>query len=202
MESLSRCRRYVRILTVAMIFIISPLFAFPAAIDPRAFDTTAKFSVDRNVLSLSTGIATIEPRQGAPGYTWLRIGIYSFPVTAEDIPGVMNGNIESMDRKWKKKASNPSDYNTANAVIQLSVDGNFKIGQVDMAVPGHTCTIAPFEQDVRSFLQDYQFDGKRLKLKSKGSYVCDMKFMGIANQTFGWEIDLDTPVFEKLNLKP
>jgi hypothetical protein len=47
-------------------------------------------------------------------------------------------------------------------------------------------------------LQDYQFDGKNLKLKSKGSYVCDMKFMGIPNPKFGWEIDLNTVVYEKV----
>jgi hypothetical protein len=106
-----------------------------------------------------------------------------------------------MDKKWMKKASNPKDYNSSNAVIQPTVDKQFKVWQVDMAVPGHTCTIAPFEQDVKNFLQNYQFDGRNLKLKSKGSYVCDMKFMGIPNQKFGWDIDLSIPVFEKASAK-
>ncbi len=86
-------------------------------------------------------------------------------------------------------------------MIQLSVDDKFQVEQVDMSVPGHACTIAPFEQDVKNFLQSYQFDGKNLKLKSKGSYVCDMKFMGIPNQTFSWDINLDIPVFQKARLK-
>ena len=67
-----------------------------------------------------------------------------------------------------------------------------------MSVPGHACTIAPYEQDVKTFLQEYRFDGKKLRLKSKGSYVCDMKFMGIPNPKFGWEVDLNTEVFEKV----
>jgi hypothetical protein len=28
-----------------------------------------------------------------------------------------------------------------------------------------------------------------------------MKFMGIPNQKFGWDMDLDPPVFEKVNPK-
>jgi hypothetical protein len=86
-----------------------------------------------------------------------------------------------------------------NAVIQLTVDKDSKVTQVDMAVPGHTCTIAPFEDEVKSLLQSYRFDGKNLKLKSKGSHVCDMKFLEIPNQKFGWNIDLSIPVFEKMS---
>ena len=175
--------------------------ARPILIDPSSFATKATFSVDNSASSLTTAIATIEARRGAPGYFWVRINFYSFPVTLEDLAGIEKGNVESMDKKWMKKASNPKDYNSSNAVIQLTVDKDFKVTQVDMAVPGHTCTIAPFEPDVRNFLQRYQFDGKNLKLKSKGSYVCDMKFMGIPNQKFSWDIDLSVPVLEKMTAK-
>ena len=175
-----------------------PVFSGPASIDPNSFHTSANFSVDNNAMSLSTAVATIEPRLGAPGYSWLRISFYSFPVAVDDIAGILKGDTGSMDKKWNKKASDPKDYNISHAVIQFSVDKNLKVWQVDMAVPGHSCTIAPFEPDVKNFLQDYQFDGKNLRLKSKGSYVCDMKFMGIPNQKFGWDIDLNTAVFEKV----
>jgi hypothetical protein len=170
---------------------IGPALAAPAAPDTSSFQTSAKLSVDGNVLSFQSGVATIQPRLGAPGYSWLRINFYSFPLSAEDVAGAMNGNVETIHGKGNAKGS--------PAVIQLAVDQAFKVWQVDMSVPGHTCTIAPFEQDVRSFLQTYQFDGKNLRLKSKGTYVCDMKFMGIANQTFGWDIDLRVPVFKKVN---
>ena len=95
-------------------------------------------------------------------------------------------------------ASNPNDYNHSYAFIQLSVDQNSKVWQVDMSVPGHGCTIAPFEPDVKAFLQDYQFDGNNLKLKSKGSYVCDMKSLGIPDQKFTWDIDLHAAVYKKV----
>jgi hypothetical protein len=175
--------------------------ARPNPIDPSSFKTIATFSVDNSVSSLTTAIATIEARRGAAGYSWVRINFYSFPVSAEDLAGAQKGNVESMDKKWMKKSTNPKDYNSSNAVVQLTVDKDFKVTQVDMAVPGHTCTIAPSDPEVKNFLQRYQFDGKNLKLKSKGSYVCDMKFMGIPNQKFSWDMDLSIPVFEKMPAK-
>src|SRR6266849_1245101 len=72
---------------------------------------------------------------------------------------------------------------------------------IDNSVSSLTTAIATIEPDVKSFLQNYRFDGKNLKLKSKGSYVCDMKFMGIPNQKFSWDIDLSVPVFEKMTAK-
>jgi hypothetical protein len=167
-------------------------------VDPNSFHTSASFSVDGNAMSLSTAVATIEPRLGAPGYSWLRISFYSFPVAAEDIPAVTKGDTSSMDKKRKNMASNPKDYNNSYAFLQLSVDKDSRVWQVDISVPGHGCTVAPFEKDVKNFLQEYQFDGKKLRLKSKGSYECDMKSMGIPNQKFGWDVNLNTPVFQKV----
>jgi len=193
--------RYLWLFVAGLLCVSVAASARAIPIDPSTFKTNSTFSVDNSVSSLTTAIATIEARRGAPGYSWVRINFYSFPVAAEDLAGIEKGNVESMDKKWMKKASNPKDYNSSNAVIQLTVDKEFKVTQVDMAVPGHTCTIAPFETDVKNFLRDYQFDGKNLRLKSNRSYVCDMKFMGIPNQKFSWDIDLSIPVFEKMTAK-
>ena len=170
------------------------MMASPAALGPDSFATKARFSVDADEFPLSTAIATIEPRPGAPGYSWVRIYFYSFAPAGEDMAAISAGNVDSMDKKWEHKASVPADYNHGYANIQLSVDSAFKVWQVDMAVPGHTCTVAPFENDVHNFLQDYHFDGKTLTLKSKGSYVCDMMS---GKQRFGWDIDVQTPVFAR-----
>ncbi len=167
----------------AMLGMISAAFADPAPLEPSSFSANAQFSVDSGaVSSASAAVATIEARNLAPGYSWLRIYFYSGPLSKEDIAGAMNGKVNS---RW-------------NGVIQLTVDKDLKITQVDMSIPGHGCTIAPFEQEVRAFPQEYRFDGQNLILKSKGSYVCDMKFMGIPNQKFEWNIDLTVPVFEKV----
>jgi hypothetical protein len=175
-----------------------PALGGPPAVDPNSFHTNAVFSVDGDAMTLSTAVATIEPRLGAPGYSWLRISFYSFPVAADDLTVVMKGDVSSMDKKRSKKAGNLKDYNTSYAFIQLTVDKDLKVWQVDMSVPGHGCTIAPFESDVKKFLQEYQFDGKNLRLKSKGSYVCDMKSLGIPDQKYAWDFDLSATVFEKV----
>jgi len=190
--------RYLWFFTALVLCVAGEVLSGQISVDPNSFHTNAKFSVDNDAMSLSTAVATIEPRLGAPGYSWVRIYFYSFPVAADDIARVMRGDTGSMNGKWMKKASNPDDYNKSRAVIQLSVDKDSKVWQVDMSIPGHACTVAPFEPDVKTFLQDYQLDGKNLRLKSKGSFVCDMKFMGIPNQKFGWDIDLRTAVIEKV----
>jgi hypothetical protein len=83
-----------------------------------------------------------------------------------------------------------------SAVLQLTLDQDSHVWQVDLALPGHTCTIAESDRAAKSALQEFQFDGKRLRLRGNGSHVCDMRFMGIPNQTFNWNVDLDSPVVE------
>ncbi len=181
-----------------LLFATALVFADSLPLTPDSFGTRAQFAVDNNHLSLSSAIATIEPRLGAPGYSWVRIHFYSFPPAAGDMAGIARGDVDSMDKRATKLADkHDNSYNVSKATIQLSVDKDSKVWQADMFVPGHGCTIAPFEKDVKSFLQDYKFDGKILRLKSKGSYVCDMKSMKITDQTFTWDIDLNIPVYEK-----
>jgi hypothetical protein len=196
-----RTPQQMKLWLAAVVFILlvtGDIFADSPPLTPDSFGTSAEFAVDNNHLSLSSVIATIEPRVGAPGYSWVRIHFYSFPPASADMTAIENGDVASMDKKWEKLADrHDNSYNISNAVVQLSVDKDYKVWQVDMAVPGHTCTIAPFEKDVKSFLQNYRFDGKNLRLKSKGSYVCDMKFMKLPDQTFSWDIDLTIPVYEK-----
>jgi hypothetical protein len=189
--------RFPLFITALVFCVTGPALSGPASVDQNSTQKNANFSVDNNALSLTTAVATIEPRPGAPGYSWLRISFYSFALASDDIASLIKGDTGSMDRKWNKKAGNPDDYNSSYAVIRLSVDKNSKVWQVDMYVPGYGCTIAPFEPDVKSFLQDYRFDGKRLRLKSKGSYMCDMKFLGIPDQKFSWDFELNTIVVEK-----
>jgi hypothetical protein len=190
--------RRIAVSVIILLFATALVIAASPPLTPDSFGTSAQFAVDDNHLSLSSVIATIEPRLGAPGYSWIRIHFYSFPPAAGDMAGIVRGDLTSMDKKWEKLADrHDNSYNLSNALIQLSVDKDYKVWQADMAVPGHGCTIAPFEKDVKSFLQDYRFDGKNLRLKSKGSYVCDMKSMKIPDQTFAWDIDLTIPVYEK-----
>jgi hypothetical protein len=144
---------------------------------------TATFSVDGSATTSSTALATIQPRTGALGYSWLRVYFYSARLTSGDLLSGAQGRVEAMKAKW-------------SAVLQLTLDQESHVWQVDLALPGHTCTIAESDRAATSALQEFRFDRKRVHLKGNGSHVCDMRFMGIPNQTFKWDVDLDSPVVE------
>src|SRR5258706_6291651 len=86
------CMRYFWLLA-AFIYCTFGIAANPGSLDPGAFGTKAKFSVDQTAMSLTTAVATIEPRNGAPGYSWVRIHFYSFPLTAEDVAAGTNERV-------------------------------------------------------------------------------------------------------------
>jgi len=49
--------------------------------------------------------------------------------------------------------------------------------------------------ELKKYFSDYQFDGKRLQLKSKGTYSeidSEQKTMSLA-----WDVDIDLPVFDR-----
>lgn len=83
----------------------------------------------------------------------LKVTFYCFPLAPDDMAGVTRGNRTSLEERWNETSSSPRDYNASHAVIRLSVDASFKVRQVDMSVPGPTCTIVSSEQDAKNFLQ-------------------------------------------------
>ena len=180
---------------LAFLIILTPLLAQGPT--PDTFKTTARFAVDRTALVLSSAVATVEPRSNAPGYRWLRVYFYAFPLTAADVTAVKTGSVESLERRWKSKADHPADYNVSNAVLQLGIDKDGRAWQIDLAIPGHSCTVAASDRESAAAMQTYQFDGRRLRLKTKGSHVCDFNARGVANPTFTWDVDVSLPVFDK-----
>jgi len=53
----------------------------------------ATFSVAREVMSLTSAVATIEARPNALGYSWLRISFYSFPPACSSMMHQLANNI-------------------------------------------------------------------------------------------------------------
>jgi hypothetical protein len=146
----------------------------------------ARFVVDGRATAPSTMFATIQPRLGAPGYSWIRVYFYATPIAAAERARAADGGIESISTRWA-------------AVVQLTIDKDSTVWQMDLSVPGHTCTVAASDRDAKQGLQEVRFDGTRLRLRLRGvgSHVCDMKALGIPNQTFEWDVDIDTPVVVK-----
>ena len=162
------------------------------------FATEAKFSVGNDVLQMKSAIATVEPRLGAPGYSWVRIYFYSFLPDSDDIAEIRSGSTASMDKKVSGlSGKDVIAYNHSNAVIQLTVDKDYKVWQMDMSVPGHTCTIAPYDADVKKIVQSYKIDGKSISLKSHGSYLCDMSMVKLPNVANTLDVDINEPLIAK-----
>jgi hypothetical protein len=149
--------RYLFFLVALMICSISPALINPVPQD-SASDTSANLSVDGTALTLTSAVAITEEGKYPPGYSWVRLHFYSFPLTSEDIAAAQTGNAEPLDRKSNKNSYDPKIHNGSYGVIQFSVDKDFKVWQVDMSIPGHACTVASSEKDVQSFLQTCHYD--------------------------------------------
>jgi hypothetical protein len=142
--------------------VLAMLLAAQSEAAPATVATRAHVSAGGEAATLSSAAATIEPRLGAPGYRWLRVYFWKGPA----------GTAPAGYRKW-------------DAVLQLGIDKDATAWQVDLAVPGHTCTIAGSDREAKAMLQEYRFDGTHLRLKAKGSHSCEQ---------FSWDIDLSIPV--------
>lgn len=189
--------RYPWFFAAVVIGSIIPTSADPAPQNSK-FHTNANLSVDNTAMTLTSAVAITEARKYPSGYSWVRIHFYPFPLTSVDIAAARSGNVDTLDKKVNNNSFDPKVHTNSYGVIQLSVDKDFKVWQVDMSIPGHACTVAPFEKDVQSFLQTYHYDGKNLRLISKGTYICDLKAVGAGDQTYKWDIDVTLPVFEKV----
>ena len=84
-----------------------------------------------------------------------------------------------------------SDY----AALVLFLDKKNKVWQANLSyvIPGTTVvrTVAWKPEELKKYFSDYKFDGKRLVLKSKGSY----SESGKEEMKLSWNVDLDLPVF-------
>ena len=106
-----------------------------------------------------------------------------FVIDRSERANATKGDVESIRTGWA-------------AVLQLTVDKNRTVWQIDLSLPGHTCTIAASDRDARNALQEFQFDGSRLRVKGKGSHDCDMTSRQVPSQRFEWDIDFETSVIE------
>ena len=144
---------------------------------------TAKFGVDGVTNTASTIVATIQPRLAAPGYSWVRV--YFYPsLTGGERANAGKGLVESIRTAWA-------------AVLQFTVDKTSTVWQIDLSLPGHTCTIAESDADARRAFQEFLFDGRRLRVKGRGSFVCAMTSAGVPQRTFEWDVDFETPVIDR-----
>jgi hypothetical protein len=159
---------------------ISWAFALLLSLETSARQS-AWFAVDDLTRVTPTVVATVEPRAGAPASSWIRLYFYSADLTATQRQMAAIGRDPALLRKWE-------------AILQITVDPNGTVAAMDLALPGRPCAVVQTTQDVQRAVQQFSFDGKRLRLKTKAFSICDVKVEGVPSQRFEWDLTLDTPV--------
>jgi hypothetical protein len=165
----------------------------PAA-TPQTFHTTARFSVDSDVLRLQTAVAIAESHASFRDVSWLHLYFYAFPLTPDDVAGLSAGSIDGLERKRTRAVGGP-DRNHSRAVLHLLLDRDSRLSNASLEVPGLTCTIVVESATAKNAVQDYQFDGKRLQVKARGASTCDLTSVGGGKRGMSWDVDVNIPVF-------
>jgi hypothetical protein len=116
----------------------------------------------------------------------LEIQFFTKPLTGAGITDVLKNDARELRK---------SDY----AALVLFLDKKNKVWQADLriVVPGTTVarTVAWKPEELARYFSDYKFDGKRLVLKSKGSF--SESESGQETMKLSWNVDLDLPVFRE-----
>jgi hypothetical protein len=145
---------------------------------------SARFAVDDLTRVAPTVLATVEPRAGEPASSWIRMYFYSFDLTPIQRQMAVTGRNPVLLRNWE-------------AILQITVAPNGAVSAMDLALPGRVCAVVQTNQDAARAVQHLEFDGRRLRLKSKAFSICDLKFEDVPSQRFEWDVTLDTPVVAK-----
>ena len=118
--------------------------------------------------------------------------------TNELFPGKTEGlEIQFFTKPITEAARTDIFENGANLVLFL--DKEKMVWQVNLSyvIPGTTVarTVAWKPEDLKKSFSNYQFDGKRLRLKSKGTY----KELNPKQEamSLSWDVDFDLPVFDR-----
>lgn len=115
----------------------------------------------------------------------LEIQFFTKPITEEGQADILKNDAKELQR---------SDY----ATLVLFMDKDKKIWQVNSSyvIPGTTVarTVAWKPDELQKYFSNYKFDGKRLILKTNGSY----RESGEETMKLSWNVDLNLPVFREV----
>ena len=117
----------------------------------------------------------------------LEIQFFTKPITEAARSDILENGAKQLEK---------SDY----AALVLFLDKERKVWQVNLTyvIPGTTVarTVAWKPEDLRKDFSNYQFDGKRLRLKSKGTYS-ELNSKQ-EEMSLSWDVDFDLPVFDRV----
>lgn len=178
----------------------------------HSFVTDARFSVDSEAepssgrpallhprLVLRSVAGTVEPDGADSKDSIVKLTFFGFSFTPTDRSAAQRGDTQYLDKRYRAVQStnvNSAEYNGGGwARIQLTVDQHLKVQRVFINVPGYAIVLQ--DRDLTDFAQEYQFDGKNLRLKSKGQHRLDLTSARVDSFTMRWDVDLNTRVVMK-----
>jgi hypothetical protein len=161
---------------------------------PQDFKTRAVFELVVNDSSVLKGGPSRIVTQSAfvarahrlsPGNSeGLEIQFFTKPITAPAMADILKNGAKELRK---------SDY----AALILFFDKDNKIWQANLSyvIPGTTVarTVAWKPEELKKYFSNYQYDGKRLLLKSNGSYI-ELE-SAKEKLRLSWTVDFDLPVF-------
>jgi hypothetical protein len=170
----------------------------PTALTVSDFKTSARFGLENHHSDLSLqGKSTMETSSAvvahfrgliSSSHEGLDVDFFSKPMTEADLTDVLENNGRQM--RLNERAG-----------FILFLDKENRIEQVNMgySVPGTSVsqTVAWKPDDLKKYFSDYSFDGKRLRLKSKGTFS-DVNAEQ-QSMTLDWDVDFDVPVLDRRN---
>ncbi len=117
----------------------------------------------------------------------LEIQFFPKPITEK-----VKADILENDAKELKKTS------YAAFVLYMGKDNKIWQANLSYVAPGVTVarTVAWKPEELQKYFSDFRFDGKRLVLKSKGSYSESEK--GQEKLRLSWDVDLNLPVLREV----
>jgi hypothetical protein len=193
-----RAKTWPRLLVVAVCFTVSHVRAqSDAHFNAQDFKTKSVFELvvnDSSVLKagaskIVTQSALITLAHGLiPGNSeGLEIQFFTKPITETAITDILKNGAKELKK---------SDY----AALVLFLDKDNKIWQANLSyvIPGTTVarTVAWKPEELKKYFSNYKFDGKRLILKSKGSYTETES--GKEKMRMSWNVDFNLPVFHSV----
>ena len=193
-----RVKNWSSFLMLAFCFIASRAWVQSAAhFGPQDFKTKSVFELvvsDSSVIkagasTIVTQSAFVTRAHGLiPGNSeGLEIQFFTKPITEAGINDILKNGAKELKK---------SDY----AGIVLFLDKDNKIWQANLSyvIPGTTVarTVAWKPEELKKYFSNYQFDAKRLILKSNGSY--SETEPGKEKIRLSWNVDFNLPVFHSV----
>src|SRR5262245_28165023 len=111
-------------------------------------------------------------------------------------PQAITEKVKTDILKNDGKESKKNSY--AAFVLYIGKDNKISQANLSYVVPGTTVarTVAWKAEELQKYFSDYRFDGKRVLLKSKGSYSESEK--GVEQMKLSWDVDVNLPVVREV----